>query len=31
VIARVAPDPQHTTDVGSPVKNSIIAVPGGLP
>ncbi len=31
VIARIAPDPQHTTDVGSPVRNSIIAVPGGLP
>jgi NADH-quinone oxidoreductase subunit M len=31
VIARISPDPQHTTDVGSPVKNSIIAVPGGLP
>ena len=31
VIARVSPDPQRTTDVGSPVKNSILAVPGGLP
>ena len=31
VIARVAPDPQHTTDVGSPVRYSILAVPAGEP
>jgi len=30
VIARVAPD-LGTTDVGSPVKNSILAVPVGQP